>query len=60
MTLGHSQHRSHPSALLVYSKYFVAEINEKFKMDIKEKGWTEEQANNPTSRREDIVILLEC
>ena len=22
MTLGHSQHRSHPSALLVYSKYF--------------------------------------
>ena len=25
----------------------LAEVNEKFKMDIKEKGWTEE-ANNPT------------
>ena len=26
----------------------LAEVNEKFKMDIKEKGWAEEQANNPT------------
>ena len=25
-----------------------AEVNEKFKMDIKVKGWAEEQANNPT------------
>ena len=27
----------------------LAKVNEKFKMDIKEKGWTEaEEANNPT------------
>ena len=26
----------------------LAEVNEEFKMDIKEKGWAEEQANNPT------------
>ena len=26
----------------------LAEVNEKFKMDIKGKGWAEEQANNPT------------
>ena len=26
----------------------LAEVNEKFKMEIKEKGWAEEQANNPT------------
>ena len=26
----------------------LAEVNEKFKMDIKEKGWAEEQANNTT------------
>ena len=26
----------------------LAEVNEKFKMDIKEKGWAEEEANNTT------------
>ena len=26
----------------------LAEVNEKFKVDIKEKGWAEEQANNTT------------